>query len=83
MKLIGLNSQHLQVVHTTFTLTWASSVHDLDLGLTTATDDCISDEAGTTPKFCSLPLTAGEIVLILVKAFDTGGITVNYTLEIQ
>ncbi len=66
-----------------FTLTWGSSAYDLDLGATTATQTCTSDDINTSSESCSLSLSSGEVVLILVEGWNTSASTVSYTLTIN
>ena len=65
-------------------LSWSSAASDLDLGVTTASSECVSDDVGTVVENCNgSALNGGESMFILVQGFATGGVPQTYTLNVE
>ena len=65
-------------------LNWASTNVDLDLFLADMNGSPLagSVEEGNTPELLLFTLTAGQLYIIQVQAFDTLGLVQAYTLEV-
>lgn len=69
-----------------FDLNWNSNAYDLDIQILNAAEYVIANSVGvnsSNESILNMPLTAGTLIYIAVKAFSTNGEVVDYKLSIS